>query len=253
MFSIKLSETREQIQELNKKGQLNMDNVMHRAYDLVYNKHVNFGNRIEGKNGTLEEQCNGKMVEYVVMEFLGIEVPSNTNIDVDSKFDGGMDFVITNTNVDVKSKGSGCTMQFWYVHNLIKSQTTDAYKADYYIMCNLNKKANEIDVCGIIKKADLDVYSQFLHLKGEAFVNDAGHSKTMDQDTYWIPDYLVIDVKNLEHLKMLLDSSREFDFHKYYDKRLEAWSVFEENSRAMEKFQAASREVVKRRVIYSKR
>lgn len=236
MFSIKLKHTREEIQQMNPSN-LDLKDPMQFAYYQIYIKKVNLGNRSWGRNGTKEEQFNGLVVQYTILKMLGVNFSSNTTNSSELKFDNGIDFTMLNCNLDVKSRSSKFSMQYMYVHNIMQSQL--AYATDFYILCNYNTKANVVEVCGVVRKADFNLYyKQFLHYAGERLKNNSGKEITVQQNMYCLPQYCVFDVNSLLDLVNFVGvKSRNATFcNQYLSFRLSMWSKMLADSKLWEEF-----------------
>lgn len=237
MFSIKLKHTREEIQQMSP-ANMDLTDPVQFAYYQIYIRGINFGNRSWGRNGNKEEQFQGLVVQYTILKMLGVNFSSNTN---DTKFDNGIDFTMLNCNLDVKSRSSKYNMQYMYVHNIMASQLS--YATDFYILCNFNTKANVIQICGIARKKDFEMYyKHFLHYKNETLHNNFGKEIKVQQDMYCIPQYCIFDVNSLLDLINFVGvESKKPNCDRYLQSRLAIWDKIITDEKTRRLFEARSK------------
>lgn len=106
----------------------------------------NIGNRSVG-NGNMIEQFVGLIGEIEVKKLFG------KPIDLIAGFDGGFDFELNGKRIDVKTMGRNVDVKDDYVNNFIGYQKH--FDCDIYIFCSLNKKKNELTICGWVTKKEL--------------------------------------------------------------------------------------------------
>ena len=105
-----------------------------------------FANRGRG-DGTKDQQLTGIVGQTAVADLLRQHRPAGTG------FDNGVDFDICAKTVDVKTMGRTTDMRDYYVHNFVGYQKD--FQVDFYIFTSLNKKTDELTVCGYVSKAQL--------------------------------------------------------------------------------------------------
>ena len=106
----------------------------------------NIGNRGVA-DGNMIEQFVGLIGEIEVKKLFG------KPIDLIAGFDGGFDFKIDHKKADVKTMGRNVDVKDDYVNNFIAYQKH--FDCDIYIFCSLNKKKNELTICGWVTKDQL--------------------------------------------------------------------------------------------------
>ena len=109
-------------------------------------KKNNLGNRLEA-NGNKEQQFVGLIGEIMVVNLFGLEYKFSQG------FDGGFDFIYKGKRIDVKTMGRTVDPKPYFVNNFIAFQKD--FNCDYYIFTSLNKKTNELTICGYLSKEDL--------------------------------------------------------------------------------------------------
>ena len=106
----------------------------------------NLGNRSEA-NGNKEQQLVGLIGEIMTLNFFGLEHKLSNG------FDGGFDFTYKGKKIDVKTMGRTVDPRPDYINNFIAFQKD--FDCDYYIFNSLNKKTNNLTICGFVSKEDL--------------------------------------------------------------------------------------------------
>lgn len=98
-------------------------------------------------NGTKEQQFIGLVGEIMVKSLFGI------NHEWTKGFDGGFDFQYKGFKIDVKTMGRNVDIKPDYVNNFVEHQIK--FDCDIYIFCSLNRRKNELTICGYISKKEL--------------------------------------------------------------------------------------------------
>lgn len=98
-------------------------------------------------NGTKEQQFIGLVGEIIVKMLFGIKHEWTKG------FDGGFDFQYKGLKIDVKTMGRNVDIKDHFVNNFIQHQIK--YDCHIYIFCSLNKRKNELTICGFISKKEL--------------------------------------------------------------------------------------------------
>ena len=147
-------------------------------------------------NGTKEQQFIGLVGEIMVKRLFGIKHEWTKG------FDGGFDFQYKGFKIDVKTMGRNVDVQDHFVNNFVEHQIK--FDCDIYIFCSLNKRKNELTICGYLSKKELLEKSVF-RKKGERLSRSNGTSfvaKTNNLEVqykqmnnieklfYYLPEYL---------------------------------------------------------------
>jgi len=169
-------------------------NIKQQAKQLV--SKYNFGKRSQA-NGTKEQQFVGIIGEIMIRDLFNAG-----QIDGSSGFDGGFDIKYNNKHIDVKTMGRTTDPKPEFVNNFIGLQLN--HRADYFIFNSLNKKTNELTVCGWITKNDLLKLSKYYPKGSKRKRFDGTEFKTF-ADLYEIENrYLQKTNSPYELLKQLL-------------------------------------------------
>ena len=162
------------------------DEQIEYATYLVNN--CNYGRR--GKfDGDKSKQLVGMLAQTVLADYLKQPRP-----DTSEGFDGGYDYIINGKKVDVKCMSRKGYMIGNYVHNLIAYQKN--YDVDYYIFTSLNTTTNELEVCGVINKAQFFSKAD-LYEKGT--VRHKGKTAfTLEAPTYELKQYKLFLLGNVD-------------------------------------------------------
>ena len=150
-------------------------------------KNNNLGNRLEA-NGNKEQQFVGLIGEFMVVNLFGLKYEFSYG------FDGGFDFKYNGNKIDVKTMGRTVDSKPYFVNNFIAFQKD--FNCDYYIFTSLNKKSNELNICGYLSKDDL-LKKSILHKKGTKRERTNGTSFTLKADTYEIENYKLNNINEL--------------------------------------------------------
>ena len=142
-------------------------------------KKNNLGNRLEA-NGNKEQQFVGLIGEIMVVNLFGLEYKFSQG------FDGGFDFIYKGKRIDVKTMGRTVDPKPYFVNNFIAFQKD--FNCDYYIFTSLNKKTNELTICGYLSKEDL-LKKSTLYKKGTKRTRTNGTSFILKADTYEIENF----------------------------------------------------------------
>lgn len=147
----------------------------------------NMGNR-HSANGNREQQFVGLLGEILTKQFFGLSHKYTIG------FDGGFDFNYNGKRIDVKTMGRTVDMKPHFVHNFICFQKD--FDCDIYIFNSLNKKNNNLEICGWVTKDDL-INKSILYKKGDIRNRDNGSSFEMKADTYEIENRLLNNIKEI--------------------------------------------------------
>ena len=142
-------------------------------------KKNNLGNRLEA-NGNKQQQFVGLIGEIMVVNLFGLEYKFSQG------FDGGFDFIYKGKKIDVKTMGRTVDPKPYFVNNFIAFQKD--FNCDYYIFTSLNKKTNELTICGYLSKEDL-LKKSTLYKKGTKRTRTNGTSFILKADTYEIENF----------------------------------------------------------------
>lgn len=153
------------------------DEQIEYATYLVNN--CNYGRR--GKfDGDKSKQLVGMLAQTVLADYLKQPRP-----DTSEGFDGGYDYIINGKKVDVKCMSRKGYVIGNYVHNLIAYQKN--YDVDYYIFTSLNTTTNELEICGVIHKAQ---FFSMADLFEKGTVRHKGKTAfTLEAPTYELKQY----------------------------------------------------------------
>ena len=162
------------------------DEQIEYATYLVNN--CNYGRR--GKfDGDKSKQLVGMLAQTVLADYLKQPRP-----DISVGFDGGYDYIINGKKVDVKCMSRKGYMRGNYVHNLIAYQKN--YDVDYYIFTSLNTTTNELEVCGVINKAQ---FFSMADLFEKGTVRHKGKTAfTLEAPTYELKQYKLYLLGNVD-------------------------------------------------------
>lgn len=147
----------------------------------------NIGNRFEF-NGTKEQQFVGLIGEIMIKRLFGLYH------EFKNGFDGGFDLVYKGLKIDVKTMGRNVDVKDYFVNNFVAHQKK--FDCDIYIFCSLNKKKNELTICGYVTKKELLQKSIYIK-KGDTMRRDNGTSFIMKTNNYQIKNS---DLKNIINL-----------------------------------------------------
>ena len=147
----------------------------------------NIGNRKEA-NGNKEEQFVGLIGEIMIKEVFNVQHEWSVG------FDGGFDFEYKGLKIDVKTMGRNVDIKDFYVNNFIGFQKN--FDCDIYIFCSLNKKTNELTICGYETKIEL-LKKATLYKKGDVRTRSNGTTFEMKADTYEIKNSDLLNISNL--------------------------------------------------------
>ena len=163
---------------------LNIDNDLKiKCWDFLSKN--NMGNR-HSANGNKEQQFVGLLGEITIKNYFGVKH------NWVNGFDGGYDFIYNNKKIDVKTMGRNVTPKDFYVNNFISFQKN--FHCDYYIFTSLNKKTNELFICGYLSKKDL-LEKATLYKKGTIRNRENGTTFKMKTDTYEIKNSFLNQIK----------------------------------------------------------
>tara|TARA_R100000664_G_C2661158_1_gene77309 strand:+ start:48 stop:554 length:507 start_codon:yes stop_codon:yes gene_type:complete len=139
-------------------------------------------------DGNKKEQFVGLVGEVLTKEIFGIKHK------FENGFDGGFDFKYQNKKIDVKTMSRIVDIKDHYVHNFIAFQQN--YNCDVYIFNSINKKTNELTICGWVTKKELKERSIF-YKKGTIRKRSDGSSFKMKADTFEIKNNMLNNIKEL--------------------------------------------------------
>ena len=141
----------------------------------------NMGNR-HSANGNKEQQFVGLIGEILTKSIFGLKHKYING------FDGGFDLEYKGKKIDVKTMGRTVNMKPYFVYNFIGFQKD--FDCDIYIFNSLNKKTNNLEICGWVTKDELINKSSF-YKKGDVRNRDNGTCFKMKADTYEIENRLL--------------------------------------------------------------
>ena len=147
----------------------------------------NIGNRFEF-NGNKEQQFVGLVGEIIIKRLFGLDH------EFKNGFDGGFDFVYKGLKIDVKTMGRNVDVKDYFVNNFVAHQKQ--FDCDIYIFCSLNKKTNELTICGFLSKKQL-LKLAVLYKKGDKRKRSNGTTFQIKTDSYEIQN------KNLKNISKL--------------------------------------------------
>jgi hypothetical protein len=160
----------------------------------------NFGQRGIA-DGTKEQQLTGIIGQSVVMELFGLGY-----VDGSKGFDNGVDIIYQDMKIDVKTMGRTTDMRDYYVHNFVGLQKD--YNNDIYIFCSLNKKSNELTICGWLNKTELFEKANFFK-KGQIRTRSNGTEFKTFSDLYEIDNNALHNVNSIEELKSQIANAKQ--------------------------------------------
>tara|TARA_Y100000385_G_C13097926_1_gene642567 strand:+ start:2375 stop:2908 length:534 start_codon:yes stop_codon:yes gene_type:complete len=150
------------------------------------NQH-NIGNRFEF-NGSKEQQFVGLIGEIMVKRLFGF------NHEFKNGFDGGFDFEYKGLKIDVKTMGRNVDVKDYFVNNFVAHQIK--YDCDIYIFCSLNKRKNELTICGHVGKKELLNVATLVKKGSKRYRKDGSTFKS----TTAMFEIKNTDLKNIENL-----------------------------------------------------
>lgn len=151
----------------------------------------NFGQR-RIANGTPEQQLTGIIGQCAIMEKFGLDLINGAD-----GCDDGQDINYKGLVVDVKTMGRTVDVRPNFVNNFIALQLR--FNTDLYIFCSLNKRNNELTVCGWIPKSEF-LKKASLYPKGTIRTRTDGTSFRTFADLYEIENHDLIDVNSFNEL-----------------------------------------------------
>lgn len=149
-------------------------------------------------DGTPEQQLTGIIGQSMVMQMFGAGL-----VDGASGFDNGMDIGFKGLRVDVKTMGRTVDVRPDFVNNFIGLQMK--FDTDLFIFCSLNKRKNELTVCGWIPKPEFLEKADFFK-RGSLRTRTDGTSFRTFADLYEIKNSDLIDVSSVEELKQSISA-----------------------------------------------
>ena len=161
----------------------------------------NFGQR-RTANGTPEQQLTGIIGQCAIMEKFGLDL-----IDGADGCDDGQDINFKGLVVDVKTMGRTVDVRPDFVNNFISLQLR--FNTDLYIFCSLNKRNNELTICGWIPKSEF-LQKANLYPEGTIRTRTDGSTFKTFADLYEIKNRDLYDVNSFEELT----KSIEDHYHK---------------------------------------
>ncbi len=150
-------------------------------------KNNNLGNRLEA-NGNKEQQFVGLIGEVMVVNLFGLKYKFSYG------FDGGFDFEYNGKKIDVKTMGRTVNPKPNFVNNFIAFQKD--FNCDYYVFASLNKKSNELNICGYLSKYDL-LNKSIFYKKGTKRERSDGTYFILKADTYEIENFKLNNINEL--------------------------------------------------------
>ena len=156
-------------------------------------EHKSLGQRKEA-NGDKFMQRTGMIAQEIISEYLDVDQPKTDG------YDNGIDFQLNGANVDIKCMGRETTIEYDWVHNLIKSQYDNKNsKTDYYLFCSLDRKDSILQVCGYVQKSLIPKCADFIK-KGDERINRSGHKITVRADMFEINQEVLCAINDLDDL-----------------------------------------------------
>tara|TARA_Y100000310_G_C20124929_1_gene553192 strand:- start:25 stop:549 length:525 start_codon:yes stop_codon:yes gene_type:complete len=138
-------------------------------------------------DGNKENQLLGLIAEFEIHNLLLGHYP-----EFKSGFDNGVDIIYKGKSIDVKCMGRNVYVKMDYVNNFLECQLK--YNCDVLIFASINKEENCLQICGWIYKKDIPKKS-ILYEKGERRYRTDGTYFTLQENTYEITNYNLIDFK----------------------------------------------------------
>ena len=145
----------------------------------------NMGQR-HSYNGNKEEQLVGLLGEIITKNMFGVQHKFTVG------FDGGYDFMYKGKKYDVKTMGRNVNPKDYYVNNFVSYQKD--FDCDFYIFTSLNKKLNELCICGYVSKNEL-MEKAMLYKKGTKRERTDGTHFYTSCDNYEIQNNQLNDIK----------------------------------------------------------
>jgi hypothetical protein len=160
-----------------------------------YLKNNSLGNR-GFEDGSFEQQLTGLIGEVVVYQYLKGEVPSFEKKE--NGFDGGFDIEHNGKRIDVKTMGRSSFIKGDYVNNFYVMQ--QRYNCDTLIFCSFHRQQNIIEICGWIKKDELNTKGIF-YKAGTKRVRENGTHFYFRQDNYEVTNNNLYNINVLRMFK----------------------------------------------------
>ena len=151
----------------------------------------NFGMRSQA-NGTREQQYTGILGQCTILELLGKELINGAD-----GCDDGEDLNFEGLSIDVKTMGRTTDVRPDFVNNFIALQMK--FQTDLYIFCSLNKKNEELTICGWIPKSEFLKKASFFP-KGTTRRRTDGTSFQTFADLYEIKNTELYDASSIQEL-----------------------------------------------------
>lgn len=160
---------------------------------MTYDFGLRFRENGKVKNGTKEEQYYGLLAQNIICKKF-----SQPLTDGSRGCDNGKDLVINNKVVDIKTmlRQVPCQPKF-YTANLLDSQRK--YHTDYYLFCSFNTTSNTLEICGLLRKDDIEKYGRY-YATGEVSHNNRG-KEIPTYEPRWEIDYKhMIQINTLDDI-----------------------------------------------------
>ena len=90
--------------------------------------------------------------------------------------------------------GRTVNVKDYFVNNFVAHQSI--FDCDVYIFCSLNKKTNELTICGYLSKKELLKKAAYIK-KGDTMHRDNGTSFVMKTSNYQIENKKLKNIENL--------------------------------------------------------
>ena len=148
-------------------------------------------------DGSRKDQYIGLLGEYVVRQYLGIDVEEYRSKE---GFDDGVDIVANNgMTIDVKTISSRSAVRPHFQVNIAATQKS--YNVHMYVFCHHNTKNNETTICGWRSKKMYFEDATYM-AKGEQKVLDNGAVLTYRAASY---DLRISQLHDIEELNRIIN------------------------------------------------
>ena len=148
-------------------------------------------------DGSRKDQYIGLLGEYVVRQYLGIDVEEYRSKE---GFDDGVDIIAINgMTIDVKTIARGINPKPHFDVYILDTQKT--YNVHTYVFCSHNTKTNETTICGWRSKKMFFEDATFM-AKGEQKIRDNGSVLTYRAAAY---DLRISQLHDIEELNRIIN------------------------------------------------
>lgn len=148
-------------------------------------------------DGHISQQKAGFLAQIVVTDLLNLPRPKNEG------FDSGIDFWLGGKSFDVKCEIRNVAFRpEEFVHNLTGLQIK--YDVDYYVFVSYNKRKDEFEICGWIRKELFKSESQF-YKEGTIRKRTDGTEFSTKADLWEIKDWCLMPFETLLKINGVLN------------------------------------------------